>query len=151
MIVRTAASTSARSGLPSWCKFQTGSKARALDTFLWPTPNGAAFCRWRLQDDFLGDRRSVGRKSKPLHHCLGQALAAPTSEGKRIRQYRPNFAFEPIANKLTRTVQPGFDGFRLDIKKFRGFLDAHSLDHTRDEDQTEGFRQIVGRLLDKMD
>jgi hypothetical protein len=99
----------------------------------------------------LGDRRSVGGKSKPPHHCLSQALAAPTGERKGIRQYRPNFVFEPIANKLTRTVQAGFDGFWLDTKKFRGFLDAHSLDHARDEDQTEGFRQIVGRFLHKID
>jgi hypothetical protein len=51
----------------------------------------------------LRDGRLIG-KSKPLHHGLGHALAAPTGEGKGIRQYRPDFLFYLIANKLTRTV-----------------------------------------------
>jgi hypothetical protein len=98
MIVRTAASTSARSGLPSWCEFRTGSKARTLELILLYLPLADAerrrlLGRWQLRDDFVGDRRLVDGKSKPPHHCLSQALAAPTGEGKGIRQYRPNFVF----------------------------------------------------------
>jgi hypothetical protein len=45
-----------------------------------------------LRDDFILDDRLVG-KSKPLHHSLGHALAAPAGEGEGIRQYWPNFLF----------------------------------------------------------
>ena len=49
--------------------------------------------RRRVGDGRYAALTYAARKSKPLHHCLSQARAAPAGEGKGIRQYRPNFPF----------------------------------------------------------
>ena len=67
-----------------------------------------------------------------------------------MHQHRPDLLVQLVANELPRSVQPGFDGLRLDAEKFARFLDTHPFNHARDEHQSKDFRQIVGRLFDKL-
>src|SRR6476620_9809149 len=46
------------------------------------------FWRWELRECLV-----IVDQSAESPSCLGQALTAPTGEGKGIRQYRPDFAF----------------------------------------------------------
>ena len=68
-----------------------------------------------------------------------------------MHQHRPDLLIQLVANELPRSVQPGFDGLRLDAEKLGCFLDAHPFNHARDEHQSKDFRQIVGRLFDKLE
>ena len=67
-----------------------------------------------------------------------------------MHRHRPDLLVQLVANELSRSVQPSFDGLRLDAEKFGCFLDAHPFNHARDEHQSKDFRQIVGRLFDKL-
>lgn len=93
-------------------------------------------------------RREI-RQLEPAHDGAGQPLAAPATKWKGIHQYRANLPVQLLSHEVPRTVQTCLYGFRLKIEKVRRFLDAQSLDHSSDEDNSEGLRQIVGCPLNK--
>ena len=79
-----------------------------------------------------GEYRLFG-KAQSFHDSLSHSLAAMAGKRERIHQYRPHLLVQLVANELSRSVQPGFDGLGFDAEKFRCFLDAHSFDHARDK------------------
>jgi hypothetical protein len=72
------------------------------------------------------------------------------SERERVHQDRTDLFVQLFAHELPRPVQPGLDGLRLDTEKVSRFLDTHSFDHSCNEHQAIGLRQIVRGLLDKL-
>jgi len=66
-----------------------------------------------------------------------------------MHQHRPDLLIQLVANELPRSVQPGFDGLRLDAEKLGCFLIPSITRVTKH--QSKDFRQIVGRLFDKLE
>ena len=91
-----------------------------------------------------GSRKLVG-KAEPLHDDIGHAFAAFPGKWKRTHQDGADLLVNLLAHKLSRPMQPRFYRLGLKVEEVRRFLDAHSLDHARDENDSKDLRQIVRR------
>src|SRR6185312_459659 len=93
------------------------------------------------------DARRRERFPEFRDNAVGHALAAQVAERKGLAERRAEPFHDRGAEQHAGAEEPGFHRLGLEAEDLRGFLDAHLLEQTSDDDPAKRRRQLVDRLL----
>src|SRR6185312_275958 len=93
------------------------------------------------------DARRRERFPEFRDNAVGHALAAQVAERKGLAERRAEPFHDRGAEQHAGAEEPGLHRLGLEAEDLRGFLDAHLLEQTSDDDPAKRRRQLVDRLL----
>ena len=97
------------------------------------------------QDEKVPDNHE---RPRPSQHILRDPIAAQPGEGKGVTQHWIDMFFHFTFEERSTSMQARLHGLRQDAEQFRGLLDAHTLDQSRDHDFAERDRKRVYGVLE---
>jgi hypothetical protein len=88
---------------------------------------------------------SSSRQRKPYEDIIRQPFATTACEGEGVGQGGTDVLFDCIPEQVACAIKPCSDGLGAKAQELCRLLDAHFLDHARDQHGSKGIRQVIDR------